>query len=160
MIHNDKDIYENVLADVDKAIAGLPDTQEEVGRINVWAAKGLKAKMLMQKGDMAAAKPILKDLLDNGKTNAGIRFGLQDNMSTNWDTNFDNKSAESIFELQFSVDANDNGNSGMSLCYPHNSGPGGCCGFYQPSYELVNSYQVDANGLPYLNGEYLSLIHI
>ena len=77
MIHNDKDIYENVLADVDKAIAGLPDTQEEVGRINVWAAKGLKAKMLMQKGDMAAAKPILKDLLDNGKTNAGIRFGLQ-----------------------------------------------------------------------------------
>ena len=36
-------------------------------------------------------------------------------MSTNWDTNFDNKSAESIFELQFSVDANDNGNSGMSL---------------------------------------------
>ena len=154
MIHNDKDIYENVLADVDKAIAGLPDTQEEVGRINVWAAKGLKAKMLMQKGDMAAAKPILKDLLDNGKTNAGIRFGLQDNMSTNWDSNFDNKSAESIFELQFSVDANDNGNSGMSLCYPHNSGPGGCCGFYQPSYELVNSYQVDANGLPYLNGEY------
>ena len=52
------------------------------------------------------------------------------------------------------MDANDNGNSGMSLCYPHNSGPGGCCGFYQPSYELVNSYQVDANGLPYLNGEY------
>jgi len=34
----------------------------------------------------------------------------------------------------------------LSLCYPHNSGPGGCCGFYQPSYELVNSYQVDANG--------------
>lgn len=50
MIHNDKDIYENVLADVDKAIAGLPDTQEsdEVGRIK--GPQGLKAKMLMQKG--------------------------------------------------------------------------------------------------------------
>lgn len=40
------------------------------------------------------------------------------------------------------------------LAYPHNTGPGGCCGFYQPSFELVNSFQVDANGLPYLNGEY------
>lgn len=46
-----------------------------------------------------------------------------------------------------------NGNSGMSLCYPHNSGPGGCCGFYQPSFggEL---FKVDANGLPLLDNSY------
>lgn len=153
-IHNDRDIYADVLKDVDKAIAGLPDKQPEVGRVNKWAALGLKAKILMQKGDMAAAKPILADLLANGQTNAGKHFGLEDNMTNNWSTDFDNKTAESIFEIQFSVDANNNANSGLSLCYPHNSGPGGCCGFYQPSFELVNSYQVDANGLPYLNGEY------
>ena len=153
-IHNDRDIYADVLKDVDKAIAGLPDKQPEVGRVNKWAALGLKAKILMQKGDLAAAKPILADLLANGQTNAGKHYGLEDNMTNNWSTDFDNKTAESIFEIQFSVDANNNANSGLSLCYPHNSGPGGCCGFYQPSFELANSFQVDANGLPYLNGEY------
>ena len=155
-IHNDRDIYADVLKDVDKAIAGLPDKQPEVGRVNKWAALGLKAKILMQKGDLAAAKPILADLLANGQTNAGKHYGLEDNMTNNWSTDFDNKTAESIFEIQFSVDANNNANSGLSLCYPHNSGPGGCCGFYQPSFELVNSFQVDANGLPYLDKSYQS----
>lgn len=51
--------------------------------------------------------------------------------------------------------SNDNGNSGMSLCYPHNSGlvRVDVVDFIS-LHELVNSYQVDANGLPYLNGEY------
>lgn len=156
LVANDKDIYADILNDIDKSIAGLPDRQkEEVGRINVWAAKALKAKILMQKGDLATAKPIWKDVLDNGVTNKdGLHYGLTDNMSANWDTNNDNSSKESIYEIQFSVDANDNGNLSMALCYPHNSGPGGCCGFYQPSFELVNSYQVDDKGLPFLNGEY------
>lgn len=156
LIGNGRDIYEDVLRDIDKAIADLPNRQtEEVGRINVWAAKALKAKMLMQKGDMAAAKPIWKDVLDNGVINkTGQSYGLIDNMSDNWNSSNDNNSRESIYEIQFSVDANNNGNVGMALCYPHNSGPGGCCGFYQPSYELVNSYQVDEKGLPYLNAEY------
>lgn len=156
LVGNERDIYEDVLRDIDKAIADLPNRQtEEIGRINVWAAKALKAKMLMQKGDMAAAKPIWKDVLDNGVTNkTGQSFGLIDNMSDNWNSSNDNNSRESIYEIQFSVDANNNGNVSMALCYPHNSGPGGCCGFYQPSYELVNSYQVDEKGLPYLNAEY------
>lgn len=156
LVGNERDIYEDVLRDIDKAIADLPNRQtEEVGRINVWAAKALKAKILMHKGDLAAAKPVWKDVLDNGVINkTGQSFGLIDNMSDNWNSNNDNNSRESIYEIQFSVDANDNGNVGMALCYPHNSGPGGCCGFYQPSYELVNSYQVDDKGLPYLNAEY------
>ena len=54
-----------------------------------------------------------------------------------------------FFEVQFSVGANICQVT-VLLNYPHNTGPGGCCGFYQPSYELVNSFQVDENGLPYL----------
>ncbi|MDR2496408.1 MAG: RagB/SusD family nutrient uptake outer membrane protein [Tannerellaceae bacterium] len=154
LVHNDKDIYPNILADVDKAIAGLPAKPADLGRAYVWAAKMLKAKILMQQGKLADAKPILADVLANGSTNSGKKFGLADNQSDNWNTNMDNSSPESIFEVQFSNDGNDHGNMGMSLCYPHNSGPGGCCGFYQPSFELVNSYQVNADGLPYLNGEY------
>ena len=32
--------------------------------------------------------------------------------------------------------------------------PAGCCGFFQPSSELVNSFRTDANGLPLLDGSY------
>ncbi|MDR0538743.1 MAG: RagB/SusD family nutrient uptake outer membrane protein [Tannerellaceae bacterium] len=156
-VHNDKDIYNDVLADADKAIANLPNTQSEPGRVNAYAAKMLKAKILLQKGDYAAAKPIIKDVLDNGVTSFGKKYGLADDMSANWDSFRDNTSPESIWEIQFSADGpNDNGNAGMSLCYPHNTGPGGCCGFYQPSFELANSFKVNEDGLPYLNGEYRS----
>lgn len=155
-VHNDKNIYENILADIDIAISNLPEKQSEAGRANMWAAMALKAKILMQKGDLAAAKPILKRVIEEGKTSNGLAYGLEDDMNANWDALREN-GKESIFAVQFSNETQDNGNSGMSLCYPHNSGPGGCCGFYQPSFELVNSFQVDANGLPYLNGEYRTM---
>ena len=61
---------------------------------------------------------------------------------------------EAIFSVQYSAADENTGGAPFCLNYPHNSGPGGCCGFYQPSFELVNSFQVDAQGLPYLNGEY------
>ncbi|MDR1500688.1 MAG: RagB/SusD family nutrient uptake outer membrane protein [Tannerellaceae bacterium] len=154
-VKNSEDIYTKVLADVDVAIASLPDKPDSPGRTYSWAAKALKARILMQMGDLAAAKPILKDVLDNGSTATGKKYALSNDLTDNWDTFRDNTSPESIFEIQFSADGNNNGNQGMSLCYPHNTGaPGGCCGFYQPSYDLANSYTVDANGLPYLNNEY------
>ena len=109
--------------------------------------------ILMQQGDMAAAKPILADIIANGLSPKGERLALQDDLDANFNATTEN-GKESIFEVQFSVGANNNGNYGFLLNYPHNTGPGGCCGFYQPSYELVNSFQVDENGLPYLEGEY------
>jgi len=153
-IHNDIDIYPKVLADIDIAIQNLPDVQDQPGRANSWAAKALKAKILMQKNDMATAKPILKDVIDNGKTSKGLKYGLEDNMDHNFSSYHDN-GKESIFAVQFSGER-DNGNMGMSLCYPHGGSgvPGGCCGFYQPSNELANSYKVDANGLPLLDNSY------
>lgn len=153
-IHNDIDIYPKILADIDVAIQNLPDKQDQPGRANSWAAKALKAKILMQKGDMATAKPILKDVIDNGITSNGLKYGLEDNMNHNFSSYHDN-GKESIFAVQFSGER-DNGNMGMSLCYPHGGTgvPGGCCGFYQPSNELANSYKVDANGLPLLDNSY------
>jgi hypothetical protein len=41
--------------------------------------------------------------------------------------------------------------------YPYNTGPNGpgeCCGFFAPSFDLVNSYRTDAQGLPYLDNSY------
>lgn len=153
-VHNDIDIYAKVIADVDVAIQNLPVKQSQPGRANSWAAKALKAKILMQKGDMTAAKPILKDVIDNGQTSNGKKYGLEDDMNNNFSSYTDN-GKESIFAVQFSAEP-DNGNTGLSLCYPHGGSgvPGGCCGFYQPSNELANSYKVDANGLPLLDNSY------
>ena len=152
-LYNDKDIYPNLIADIDVAINLLPNTPAEVGRAYKWAAIALKAKMLMQQGKMSEAKPLLQNLLSSGNTASGKAYALSNAITQNWDGFSDNTSPESIFEIQYASEQN-NANSSMALNYPHNSGPGGCCGFYQPSFELVNSFQVDANGLPYLNGEY------
>lgn len=153
-VHNDIDIYPKVLADLDVAIANLPEKQDLPGRANIWAAKALKAKILMHKGDLTAAEPILKDVIDNGMTANGKKYELEDDMNANFDSYRDN-GKESIFAAQFSADYN-NANPGMSIAYPHGGAgaPGGCCGFYQPSNELANSYKVDANGLPFLDNSY------
>lgn len=153
-VHNDIDIYPKVLADLDIAIQDLPATQDVPGRANSWAAKALKAKVLMQQGDLGSAELILKDVIENGVTSNGLKYDLEDNMSDNFSSYNDN-GKESIFAVQFSADYN-NANSGMSLCYPHGGAgsPGGCCGFYQPSNELANSFKVGADGLPLLDNSY------
>ncbi|MFA7140427.1 MAG: RagB/SusD family nutrient uptake outer membrane protein, partial [Proteiniphilum sp.] len=153
-VHNDVDIYSQVLADLDIAIGDLPVAQDAPGRANVWAAKGLKAKVLMQKGDLSAAKPILKDVIDNGKTSNGLKYDLEDDLNANFDSYRDN-GKESIFAIQFSAEYN-NANTGMSIAYPHGGAgaPGGCCGFFQPSQELANSYKVGPDGLPLLDNSY------
>lgn len=158
LIHNDKDIYDLVVADVDDAIANLSDDPAvvgEVGRANKSAAKALKAKILMYRGDLAGAKPILEDVLTNGVTSKGVPYALEDDLDNNFNALTEN-GKESIFAVQYSNAAENMGGALYCLAYPHNTGPGGCCGFYQPSFELVNSFQVDENGLPYLNGEYRS----
>jgi hypothetical protein len=60
-----------------------------------------------------------------------------------------------IFSIQASVNDGDgggsNGNFADRLNHPHGGSPFGCCGFHQPSQNLVNSHKVDANGLPMID---------
>ena len=64
-----------------------------------------------------------------------------------------NNNAESIFEVQHSVNdgapGGQNGNEGVTLNYPY-GGPTNCCGFFQPSQNLVNAFKTN-NGLPMLD---------
>lgn len=153
-VSNTTDIWPNILADLDYAIANLPATQSSVGRANSWAAKALKAKALMFKKDYTAALPILKDVIANGVTASGKKYALMPNFFDNFNAETKN-SAEAVFSCQQSVNDNssgDNGGWGDVLNFPYNGGPGGCCGFYQPSISLANSFKVDAvTGLPLLD---------
>jgi hypothetical protein len=72
----------------------------------------------------------------------------------------DNNS-ESIFAVQAVANSGsvNNANPEFDLNWPYNTGangPGNCCGFFQPSFEMVNSHRTDANGLPLLDGSYNS----
>lgn len=153
-VPNTADVWPNILADLDYAIANLPATQSAVGRANSWAAKAMKAKALMFKKDFAGALPILKDVIANGVTTNGKKYALTPNFFDNFNAQTKN-SSEAVFSSQQSVNDNSggsNGGWGDVLNFPYNGGPGGCCGFYQPSISLANSFQVDAvTGLPLLD---------
>lgn len=153
-VSNTADVWPNIIADLDYAIANLPATQGSVGRANSWAAKAMKAKALMFKKDFAGALPILKDVIANGVTTSGKKYALTPNFFDNFNAETKN-SSEAVFSSQQSVNDNSggsNGGWGDVLNFPYNGGPGGCCGFYQPSVSLANSYKVDAvTGLPLLD---------
>jgi len=150
---NTAEIWPNIEADFTAAAATLPETQAEPGRPTKWAALAHLGKTYMYQGfDIATgapnaaklqqAKTVLDQVVNSGK------FSLIDNFSQNFDSDTRNN-RESIFEVQYAKSASDDGAStrGMGLAHPYAS-PWGCCGFYQPSQNLVNAYKTDANGLP------------
>lgn len=53
------------------------------------------------------------------------------------------------YDLDIIIDGG--GNQGNGLAWPYNNGPGGCCGFYQPSHNPVNAFKTDEQGLPLID---------
>ena len=158
-IDNTVDAWPKIDADLAYAVANLPASYSgENGRVNKWAAMAYQAKSLMFQKKYAAAKPILASIIANGVTAAGVKYALQPNFGSNFNAVTKN-SSESVFAAQMSVQdgsstawgGDPNGNFGDILNFPYNGGPGGCCGFYNPSQDLANAYKTDANGLPLLD---------
>jgi len=148
-ITNTVDIWPNIEEDLRFATVNLPESQPDVGRITSWTAKGLLAKAHMFQQDFNAAKEVLDDIISNGP------FDLLPNYGDNFNATFNN-SVEDVFEVQTSVNDgvtnSGNGNWGDVINFPHDGSPFGCCGFNQPSYNLVNAYQTDPlSGLPLLD---------
>ena len=133
--------------DLQYAIDNLPTTKfpNEPGRATKYSAEAIKAHVLMSQNKFSAAKLLLVDIIASNK------FSLVD-----WYWNFDmthENNAESIFELQCA--STGTSQQAMQLAGPtmHQAGPASCggWGFFQPSEDLFEAYQVDANGLPILD---------
>ena len=146
-VPNNVDIWPKIEADFDFAAKNLPAVQSQKGRATKWAAEAYLAKAYVFQKKWAQAKVLLLDILQNsGKK---LMANYHDNYRT-----ITNNNAESIFEVEFSVNdgtTGNNGNQGDNLNWPYSStAPGrGCCGFYQPSHNLVNAFQTDpVTGLP------------
>ncbi len=139
-------IWDQIEADFQFAIDNLPTAQGDVGRPTSWVAKAFMGKAHLFQSDFAAAGPLFEDVIANGP------YALNTEFLDNFSLAGDNGS-ESIFAIQFTTDSGQslNGNRGGTLNFP-NPGPfGSCCGFYQPSQDLVNAYQTDGTGLPLLD---------
>ena len=148
---NTADILPNIEADFQFAYDNLPELQDKIGRANKWSAGAFLAKTKLFRKDFAGAKTVLAAVIANGQTPKGTKYKLNDRFDASFDADTKN-SAEAVFSVQYSVNdgaQGDNGGWGDVLNFPYTGGPGGCCGFYQPTQDLVNSFQTDAiTGLP------------
>lgn len=145
---NTVDIWPKIEADFDFAYKNLDQTgaarNGQRGRATKWSAAAYLAKAYIFQKKFAQAKVLLEAIVASG------RYSLMPRYNDNYRASTKNN-AESIFEVQFSVNdgttGGQNGNNGATLNYPY-AGPATCCGFFQPAQNLVNAFKVDANGLP------------
>ena len=156
-IKNNVDLWPKIEADFKAAYDALPETQSGVGRINKWAAASYLAKTYLYQKKFKEAKDLFDLIIANGKTTGGKKYNLVPKFSNVFRIGNDNNE-ESIFAVQATVKSGDgnNANSDLQLNFIQGVDPGTCCGFFQPSFELVNSYRTDAKGLPLLDGTYNS----
>jgi starch-binding outer membrane protein, SusD/RagB family len=154
------DIWPKIVADLKYAVDNLPNTQPNIGRVNKWAAMAFLAKAYMYQHDYTDAKPLLDQIIASGTTSSGTKYALSPIYQNNFNPATQKSGPESVFQCQTSVNDGSaiatnggNGNTGDELNYPYNHGPG-CCGFDNPSWNLVQAYKTDANGLPLLDGSY------
>ena len=105
------EIYTFIISDLTAAVQKLPLTASQEGRVTKGAANAFLGKVQMQKGDYAAAKTALLQVVSSGK------YSLVPNYSDNFDgdiysgtakvTDGHEFNAESVFEVAF-VDKGDN----------------------------------------------------
>lgn len=148
--NNAEMVWTKIEEDFKYAYENLKETGMDVGRANKWAAASYLAKayIFQQKYDLAL--PLLTEIINNGQTPLGEKYDLMKKYGDNFNAETGN-GPESVFAIQASVQDGGSGfnsNFGDVLNFPHPNGPGGCCGFYQPSTDLVNAFRTDANGLP------------
>src|SRR3990170_2917787 len=137
-------------ADLDRAISLLPTSPRngEKGRATQWTAKAYKGRVQVYAGQYGAALTTLREVQTSGP------YALEASFDRVW-TGFQQytNGPETIFAFQASVNDGEpsgwNSNWGERLNFPHSGSVFGCCGFHQPSQNLVNFFAVDAaTGLP------------
>ena len=153
---NDQDIWPMIEADFQFAMDNLPPTQAEIGRVNTWGAAAYLAKTYVYQQKWTEAKPLYDAIITQGTTSGGVPYGLAENFRDNFEPALEASNPEAVFVVQQVGDEGTgnqlNSNNGQRLNFPYNS-PFLCCGFYQPTQDLVNSFRTDASGLP-LVGSY------
>jgi hypothetical protein len=150
-ISNTTDIWPKIEADFQFAYDNLPETQPLIGQANKWAAACYLAKCYMFEKKFTEAKALLATIIASGKNSQGIKYALTANYHDNFDVGSENNS-ESVLQINFSVDDTSlpqNANLGETGVTPVGIAADVTYGYWkQPSFNLVNAFKTDANGLP------------
>jgi hypothetical protein len=139
-----------LIKDLDQAASLLSATPRggQKGRVTSWTAKAYKGRVQMYAGDFPAALATLREVQGSGQ------YALEPSFDRVWTGYKDLENGkETILAYQASANDGDvngqNANWGDRLNFPHSGSPFGCCGFHQPSQNLINFFRVDATtGLP------------
>lgn len=158
-IKNDTDIWPKIEEDFKHAYDNLPEKQAQVGRANKWAAGAYYGKVLLFQKKYTQALAVFNEVITKGQTSDGKKYALVPRFEDVFKGEMENHS-ESVFAFQAAAGTGDinNTNQDLAMNYPYNtgpSGPGECCGFFAPSFDLIDSYRTNG-GLPYLNSEWRS----
>jgi len=157
---SDLPIWQHIYDDFAAAANVLPDAQTDAGRPTKYAAKAEMVHALMwmayeqDKSNhvtnintqrLTQALSIADEIINSGK------YSLATDFAINFSYAYDNRSPESIFEWQYTHgDGTPNGNlnGGTPLNSPWWPPYFSCCDFHKASYNLVNAFRVDADGVP------------
>ncbi len=158
-VTNSVDARPLIIADLETG-KDLPDDMGAIGKFNGTVVKVLLAEAMMQMNhDYAGALPLLTAAKSGTKAD-GSAIALAPTYGEIFD--IENRNGpEAIYTVQYSVNDGSgawNASVGEVLNFPYKGGgsPGGCCGFFDPTQEFVNSFRTDAGGLPMLDNSYNS----
>jgi hypothetical protein len=161
-------IWNLVEQDFKDAINGLPATWNagNYGRATSWMAKAMLAKFYLywsspfngknaSANHWADAKNLLDDIINNGVDAKGQKYRLADTYGELFNNaNTSDWTGESVFDVQLTINGTQT-DTNAAVYSPAIGSPGalglGGWGFYQPTYEFVNSFMVDDKGLPLKN---------
>ncbi|UYQ91189.1 RagB/SusD family nutrient uptake outer membrane protein [Chitinophaga horti] len=151
-VKNDAEVYPKIEADLQFAIANLTNAKpkNEVGRVDKLAAQAYLGKVYLYQKKYAEALPLFNTVIAAKPVITQVPF------TDNFDVTKEN-GPESIFAAQHAVNpdgSGDNANIGDMLGGFYGNAPVNCCGFFQPTFDLVNAFKTTAAGLPYLDNTY------
>ena len=162
-------IWDKVEADLLDAANKLPadwKSTGEYGRATKWQAKAMLAKLYLYwsspfngknatQDKWSQCKSLLDEIIASGVDAKGQKLKLADNYGDLFNNaNTSDCTGESVFDVQLTISGTQT-DTNAAVYSPAIGTPGalglGGWGFYQPTYEFVNSFLVDDNGLPMAN---------
>lgn len=154
---NTADIWPQIEADFRFAYNNLPAKQTYAGQANKWAAAAYLVKMYMFEQNYTAALALVDTVIAQGTNSQGVAYGLSPCFHDNFDAATENN-MESVLQVQFSVDVAsfpdnaDVGETGVTPVLGYGVGSDVSYGYWkQPSFNLVNAFKTDINGLPMMD---------
>ncbi|MDF9830129.1 RagB/SusD family nutrient uptake outer membrane protein [Parabacteroides sp. PF5-6] len=155
----DQQLWDKIVAEFRFAAENLPDNNEDKGRADKGMAQAYLAKALLysayeqdEKHNVVNINRTKLEEVVSLCKGLGGKYALASDFAENFLCETENGS-ESIFAIQHShSDGTLRGRLdwGAMLNYPMNP-EYGCCGFHQPTQNMVNAFRTDENGLPLLD---------